>query len=80
MQEAIVDQVRAIEFEMESAGTAEVGSLIDSVVDESNGFQRIADEEDEVRKTKSRRKEKDRTSRKKKKATKKEFNPRKTES
>lgn len=46
MQEAIVDKVRAVEFDMESTGTAEVGSLIDSVAKESNGFQRIADEED----------------------------------
>ena len=47
MQEAIVDQVRAIEFDMESVSSAEVGSLLDSVADAPNGFQRIADEEDE---------------------------------
>ena len=73
MQEAIVDQVRAIEFEMESDGPAEVGSLIDSVSDMPNGFQRIADEEeDEDGKTGEQPKGKSRTSRRKKKATKKE--------
>ena len=46
MQEAIVDQVRAVEFDMESTGTAEVGSLLNSVSDEKTGFQRIADEDD----------------------------------
>ncbi len=71
MQEAIVDKVRAIEFEMESAGRAEVGSLIDSVSDDSNGFQRIADEDEEVPDTKP-VKGKSRTSRRQKKATKKE--------
>lgn len=46
MQEAIVDKVRAVEFDMESTGTAEVGSLFDSVSDQSNRFQRIADEDE----------------------------------
>ncbi len=46
-QESIVDKVRAIEFDMESAGTAEVGSLLDSVTNEPNGFERIADDDDE---------------------------------
>ncbi len=47
MQEAITDKVRAVEFNMESAGTAEVGSLIGSVSNEPNGFERIADEDEE---------------------------------
>jgi hypothetical protein len=47
MQEAIVDKVRAIEFDMESAGTAEVGSLLDSVTSDAGGFERIADEDEE---------------------------------
>jgi ribonuclease G len=47
MQEAIVDKVRAIEFDMESTSAAEVGSLLGSVSDASNGFERIADEDDE---------------------------------
>ncbi|HXH68835.1 MAG TPA: Rne/Rng family ribonuclease [Pyrinomonadaceae bacterium] len=47
MQEAITDKVRAVEFNMEGAATAEVGSLIGSVGDESNGFERIADEDEE---------------------------------
>jgi len=47
MQEAIVDKVRAVEFDMESTGAAEVGSLIGSVKDGPNGFERIADEDEE---------------------------------
>ncbi|MGI8812297.1 MAG: Rne/Rng family ribonuclease [Pyrinomonadaceae bacterium] len=45
-QEAIVDKVRAVEFEMETTPIAEVGSLIGSVTDEQNGFERIADDDD----------------------------------
>ncbi len=52
MQEALFDQVRAVEFEMESTGTAEVGSLIDSVSKEANGFERVADEEETEEKPK----------------------------
>ena len=47
MQEAIIDQVRAIEFDMESTSAAEVGSLIGSMADVPSGFERIADEDDE---------------------------------
>jgi len=47
MQEAITDKVRAVEFDMESSATAEVGSLIGSVSGEKNGFERIADEDEE---------------------------------
>jgi ribonuclease G len=60
-QESIVDKVRAVEFDMESTSTAEVGSLIDSVGDTPNGFERIADEDDaepapsEQKKSKNRR-------------------------
>jgi len=43
-QEAIIDKVRSIEFEMESIDTAEVGSLIDSL--EESGFKRIADDDE----------------------------------
>lgn len=46
MQESITDKVRSIEFDMESADTAEVGSLIDSISDHDNGFERVADEEE----------------------------------
>jgi ribonuclease G len=46
LQEAIIDKVRAVEFDMESTATAEVGSLLDSVSDMPNGFQRIADEDE----------------------------------
>ncbi len=47
VQEAIVDQVRAIEFEMESTGAAEVGSVLDSL-EQPSGFERIADEDEDV--------------------------------
>ncbi len=45
MQEAIIDRVRAVEFDMESTATAAVGSLFDTVADASSGFERIADDE-----------------------------------
>lgn len=45
-QEAIVDKVRAVEFDMESTATAEVGSLIAEVGEQPNGFERIADEDE----------------------------------
>lgn len=47
MQEAITDQVRAIEFDMESTDSADVGSLLDEVSKAGSGFQRIADEDEE---------------------------------
>ncbi|MDQ3321388.1 MAG: Rne/Rng family ribonuclease [Acidobacteriota bacterium] len=47
MQEAITDQVRAIEFDMEGASTAEVGSLLDAATSAPNAFERIADDDDE---------------------------------
>ena len=47
MQEAIVDKVRAIEFDMETISAAEVGSVLGSVTDTDTGFERIADEDDE---------------------------------
>ncbi len=46
MQEAIVDRVRAVEFDLESTTVAEVGSIIGSVEDDASGFERIADEDD----------------------------------
>jgi ribonuclease G len=45
IQEAIVDKVRAVEFDMESTASATVGSLFDSVSDQPNGFERIADDD-----------------------------------
>lgn len=47
MQEAIVDRVRAAEFDMETIAEAEVGSLLADVAGDSGGFERIADEDDE---------------------------------
>lgn len=46
IQEAIVDKVRAIEFDMESTPTTEVGSLFESVSAEQSSFERVADEEE----------------------------------
>ncbi len=48
IQEAIVDKVRAIEFDMESTAAAEVGSLLGSEIEASSDFERIADEEDDA--------------------------------
>ncbi len=48
VQEAIVDRVRAVEFDMESIAAAEVGSLLAEVGGEANGFERIADEDEET--------------------------------
>ncbi|MEP7149295.1 MAG: Rne/Rng family ribonuclease [Acidobacteriota bacterium] len=47
VQERIVDQVRAVEFDMESTSETAVGSLLGSVTDTPTGFERIADEDDE---------------------------------
>ena len=47
VQERIVDQVRAVEFEMESTAGAEVGSLLDSEMEQPSGFERIADEDED---------------------------------
>ena len=46
MQEAIVDRVRAIEFDMESTAAAEVGSVLGSVSEPMSGFERIADDDE----------------------------------
>lgn len=45
-QEAIVDKVRAVEFDMESTSTAEVGSLFGEVSGTGTSFERIADEDE----------------------------------
>ncbi|MCA1589823.1 MAG: Rne/Rng family ribonuclease, partial [Acidobacteria bacterium] len=52
-QEAIVDQVRAVEFDMEATAEAEVGSLLEQVAD-TGGFERIADDEETPKPTKTR--------------------------
>ena len=46
MQEAIIDRVRAIEFDMETIAEAEVGSLLAEVGTDAGGFERIADEDE----------------------------------
>ncbi len=49
VQEAIIDQVRAIEFDLETTAVAEVGSVMDSsLISGANNFERIADEDEEV--------------------------------
>jgi Rne/Rng family ribonuclease len=48
LQEAIVDKVRAVEFDMESTSSAEVGSLLNEVSSGANGFERVADEEEDT--------------------------------
>ena len=54
VQEAIIDRVRAVEFEMEGSAEAEVGSLLAVVGDEPSRFERIADEDDAPSLAKSR--------------------------
>jgi hypothetical protein len=49
MQEAIVDKVRAVEFDLEPTSVAEVGSLFDSFESASGQFERIADEDEPTR-------------------------------
>ncbi|MGD9630195.1 MAG: Rne/Rng family ribonuclease [Pyrinomonadaceae bacterium] len=49
VQEAIVDRVRAAEFDMEDAAeVAVVGSVLGDVASDDNGFERIADEDEGV--------------------------------
>ncbi len=58
-QEAIVDKVRAVEFDIESTSVAEVGSLLDSLETPAGQFERIADEDEAAeppKKTKGRTK------------------------
>ncbi len=47
-QEAIVDKVRAVEFDMESIEEAAVGSVLTDVSVAAAGFERIADDEDDT--------------------------------
>ncbi len=54
VQEAIIDRVRAIEFDMETTTEAEVGSLLGEVGGQPNDFQRIADEDEEAAPAKGR--------------------------
>ena len=48
VQETIVDKVRAVEFDMETTVEAQVGSLLPDVSGDGGGFERIADEDEEV--------------------------------
>ena len=55
-QEAIVDKVRAVEFDIAPTTAAEVGSLLADVTDTAGGFERIADEDDDPAPAKAKRK------------------------
>ncbi len=48
VQERIVDQVRAVEFDMESTESVEVGSLLATGIDQPSGFERIADDDEDA--------------------------------
>jgi ribonuclease G len=48
IQEAIIDRVRAVEFDMEGTAEAEVGSLLAEVETDLGGFERIADDDEDV--------------------------------
>ena len=61
VQEAIVNRVRAVEFDMETTAEAAVGSLLGEVGGNAGGFERIADEDEDpppAAPTKGRRKAK----------------------
>jgi ribonuclease G len=67
MQEAIVDEVRRIEFDLESIEDATVGSLLSTLESGSSGFERIADD-DEQPEEKPKRSTRSRSTRGRKKA------------
>ena len=46
LQERILDQIHAIEFDMEGTAEAEVGSLLSTGASANSNFQRIADDDD----------------------------------
>jgi len=48
VQEAIIDRVRAVEFDMEEESPAEVGSLLGAAEAADGGFERVADEDEAV--------------------------------
>jgi ribonuclease G len=47
LQERLTDQTRAVEFDMETTPTAEVGSLLGGASSSGGGFERIADDDDD---------------------------------
>src|SRR6476661_1843605 len=55
-QEAIVDKVRAVEFDIEPTTAAEVGSLLGAVTESAGGFERIADDDEDPVPAKPKRK------------------------
>jgi ribonuclease G len=54
LQERLTDQTRAVEFDMETTTSAEVGSLLGGGVVEGGGFERIADDDDGAEQTHAR--------------------------
>jgi ribonuclease G len=48
VQEAILDKVRAVEFDMESVSSVEIGAVLANLDMDSGGFERIADEDDDA--------------------------------
>jgi ribonuclease G len=70
IQEAITDEVRNIEFEMESTAIAEVGSILEESNPDETTLERIADEDEVVIKVEEKEKpEKPKKSRKKSEST-----------
>lgn len=55
VQEAIVDRVRAIEFDMESTGEASVGSLLAELDQPADQFERIGDDDEPAEPVKKKR-------------------------
>ncbi len=81
VQDAISNQVKAIEFDMESTETAEVGSVMEGLKLDAGGFERIADDDEDEPQKPKRRTRKTASSRKKaapKKPTRKKSTTRKS--
>lgn len=55
VQEAIVDRVRAVEFDMESTGEAAVGSLLAELEQPAASFERIGDDDEPAEPVKKKR-------------------------
>ncbi len=48
LQERLLDQIHAVEFDMESVPSAEVGSLLSSNLSSGTGFERVSDSDEEA--------------------------------
>ncbi len=71
VQEAIIDQVRAVEFDIETTAIADVGSIIDEIESTESRFQRVADEDEhqELEEEKSKKENRKKRSKQAKKQT-----------